>query len=98
MKAFLSARSVAVFAPNRVTTDDKVPICARDRNVRHRASVYRVYPNDRLEQDHRRIKAQIPQDQSTDPRVSASEPRSVSLSHSRRNITNAMKSLGSELD
>ena len=58
---FRSARSVAGFAPNRVTTDghNSYPRAIHStlgRNVRHRTS---VYLNNRLEQDHRGIKGRI---------------------------------------
>jgi putative transposase len=56
-----SARSVAGFVPDRVTTDghNSYPRAIRStlgRNVRHRTS---VYLNNRLEQDHRGIKGRI---------------------------------------
>ena len=55
---FCSARSVAGFVPDRVTTDghNSYPRAIRStlgRNVRHRTNVY-LY--NRLEQDHRGIK------------------------------------------
>jgi putative transposase len=58
---FRSARSVAGFVPDRVTTDghNSYPRAIRStlgRNVRHRTS---VYLNNRLEQDHRGIKGRI---------------------------------------
>jgi hypothetical protein len=58
---FRSARSVAGFVPDRVTTDghNSYPRAIRStlgRDVRHRTS---VYLNDRLEQDHRGIKGPI---------------------------------------
>jgi transposase-like protein len=58
---FRSARSVAGFVPDRVTTDgpNSYPRAIRStlgRNVRHRT---RVYLNNRLEQDHRGIKGRI---------------------------------------
>src|SRR5882724_7329211 len=58
---FRSARSVAGFVPDRVTTDghNSYPSAIRStlgRNVRHRTS---VYLNNRLEQDHRGIKGRI---------------------------------------
>jgi transposase-like protein len=58
---FRSARSVAGFVPDRVTTDGHNSYrCAirstLGRNVRHRTS---VYLNNRLEQDHRSIKGRI---------------------------------------
>ena len=58
---FRSARSVAGFVPDRVTTDghNSYPRAIRStlgRRVRHRTS---VYPNNRLEQDHRGIKGRI---------------------------------------
>ena len=58
---FRSARSVAGFVPNWVTTDGhkSYPRAIRStlgRNVRHRTS---VYLNNRLEQDHRGIKGRI---------------------------------------
>ena len=58
---FRSARSVAGFVPDRVTTDghNSYPRAIRSklgRNVRHRTS---VYLNNRLEQDHRGIKGHI---------------------------------------
>ena len=60
-KFFRSARSVAGFVPDRVTTDghNSYPRAIRStlgRNVRHRTS---VYLNNRLEQDHRGIKGRI---------------------------------------
>jgi len=56
-----SARSVAGFVPDRVTTDghNSYPRAIRStlgRTVRHRTS---VYLNNRLEQDHRGIKGRI---------------------------------------
>ena len=58
---FRSARSVAGFVPDRVTTDghNSYPRAIRStlgRRVRHRTS---VYLNNRLEQDHRGIKGRI---------------------------------------
>jgi transposase-like protein len=58
---FRSARSVAGFVPDRVTTDghSSYPRAIRStlgRNVRHRTN---VYLNNRLEQDHRGIKGRI---------------------------------------
>src|ERR1700760_3263876 len=58
---FRSARSVAGFVPDRVTTDghNSYPRAIRltlGRDVRHRTS---VYLNKRLEQDHRGIKGRI---------------------------------------
>jgi putative transposase len=58
---FRSARSVAGFVPDRVTTDghNSYPRAIRSslgRNVRHRTN---VYLNNRLEQDHRGIKGRI---------------------------------------
>jgi transposase-like protein len=58
---FRSARSVAGFAPDRVTTDGRnsYPRAIRStlgRDVRHRTS---VYLNSRFEQDPRRIKGRI---------------------------------------
>ena len=58
---FRSARSVAGFVPDRVTTDghNSYPRAIRStlgRWVRHRTS---VYLNNRLEQDHRGIKGRI---------------------------------------
>ena len=58
---FRSARSVAGFVPDRVTTDghNSYPRAIRStlgRKVRHRTS---VYLNNRLEQDHRGIKGRI---------------------------------------
>jgi transposase-like protein len=58
---FHSARSVAGFVPDRVTTDghNSYPRAIRStlgRNVHHRTS---VYLNNRLEQDHRGIKGRI---------------------------------------
>ena len=58
---FRSARAVAGFVPDRVTTDghNSYPRAIRStlgRNVRHRTS---VYLNNRLEQDHRGIKGRI---------------------------------------
>ena len=58
---FRSARSVAGFVPDRVTTDghNSYPRAIRStlgRTVRHRTS---VYLNNRLEQDHRGIKGRI---------------------------------------
>ena len=58
---FRSARSVAGFVPDRVTTDghNSYPRAIRStlgRSVRHRTS---VYLNNRLEQDHRGIKGRI---------------------------------------
>jgi transposase-like protein len=58
---FRSARSVAGFVPDRVTTDghNSYPRTIRStlgRNVRHGTS---VYLNNRLEQDHRGIKGRI---------------------------------------
>jgi transposase-like protein len=58
---FRSARSVAGFVPDRVTTDghNSYPRAIRStlgRDVRHRTS---VYLNNRLEQDHRGIKGRI---------------------------------------
>jgi transposase-like protein len=60
-KFFRSARSVAGFVPDRVTTDghSSYPRAIRStlgRNVRHRTN---VYLNNRLEQDHRGIKGRI---------------------------------------
>ena len=58
---FRSARSVAGFVPDRVTTDghNSYPRAIRStlgRSVRHRTN---VYLNNRLEQDHRGIKGRI---------------------------------------
>ena len=58
---FRSARSVAGFVPDRVTTDghNSYPRAIRStlgHNVRHRTN---VYLNNRLEQDHRGIKGRI---------------------------------------
>src|SRR6266567_6955360 len=60
-KFFRSARSVAGFVPDRVTTDghNSYPRAIRStlgRKVRHRTN---VYLNNRLEQDHRGIKGRI---------------------------------------
>jgi len=60
-KFFRSARSVAGFAPDRVTTDghNSYPRAIRStlgRDVRHRTN---VYLNNRLEQDHSGIKGRI---------------------------------------
>ena len=58
---FRSARSVTGFVPDRVTTDghNSYPRAIRStlgRSVRHRMN---VHLNNRLEQDHRRIKGRI---------------------------------------
>jgi putative transposase len=58
---FRSARSVAGFVPDRVTTDghnsyQRAIRSTLGRNVRHRTS---IYLNNRLEQDHRGIKGRI---------------------------------------
>jgi putative transposase len=60
-KFFRSARSLAGFVPDRVTTDGhnsywRAIRSTLGRNVRHRTS---VYLNNRLEQDHRGIKGRV---------------------------------------